>query len=99
MPTLLTDSLHALFLMAQLQVDTPTKTQLPSGLRLEVTIQSNDWTFLIVSRVGGFPTEQEYAEVIAALPVTPPLMITPIAEEGKDKSYISTMFPTVLIKG
>ena len=95
----LKEEMRALFLMAQSQIDKPTKTKLPNGLRLEVTIQSNDWTFLIVSRVGSYPTEQEYAEVIAALPVTPPMMITPIAEEGKDKSYIATMFPTVLIKG
>ena len=99
MLTSLKDSLRALFLMAQSQIDKPTKTKLPNGLRLEVTIQSNDWTFLIVSRVGSFPTEQEYADVVAALPVTPPLMITPVAEEGKDKSYIATMFPSVLIKG
>jgi len=83
--------------MAQSQVDAPTKTQLPNGLRLEVTFQANNWTFLIVSRVGGYPTEEEYAEVIAALPVTPQMMITPVAEEGKDKSYIATMFPTLPI--
>lgn len=97
-PTPLKDSLRDLFLKAQLQIDKPTKNQLPNGLRLEVTIQTNGWTFLIVSRVGIYPTEAEYAEVIAALPVTPPLMITPVAEEGKDRSYIATMFPTVLIR-
>ena len=84
--------------MAQSQIDKPTKTKLDNGFRIEVTIQSNARTFLIVSRVGNYPTETEYAEVIAALPVTPPLMITPVAEEGKDKSYIATMFPTVLIE-
>jgi len=97
-PALLKDSLRALFLTAQSQIDVPTRTQLPDGLRIEVTVQSNHWTFLIVSRVGDYPTEQEYADVIAALPLTPSAMITPVAEEGNDKSYIATMFPTVLLE-
>jgi hypothetical protein len=95
---LLKDSLHALFFAAQSELDAPTRIKLADGLQVEVTFQSNDWTLFIVSRVGGYPTEEEYAKVIASLPITPPMMITPVAEEGSDKGYIATMFPTVLIE-
>ena len=93
------DSLRALFLKAQSQVDTPTKMQLPNGLRIEVTIQSNHWTMLMLSRPDRLPTEQELRDVLNALPYSLEGVptVTPLMMHSRYKFYVATMWQTVVL--
>lgn len=78
-------------------IDQPTARQW-NKLRVEITVKSDGWTLLMLSRIDKHPAEQELRDVLNALPYSLAGVptVTPLVTQARHKYYVATMWQTVL---